>query len=169
MATEQTNLLLLCLGSMLMAGGIVLTYMSLRWATLATYCGMWVARLSGAVQFEASTMLFWGIATALCLAIDILLPPNIARSRKGLAHIATGVLAGTAAGMVLNTAAGVICGAVVGAFFGALAFANTAAGRPMDFPSSKFFNYLAAKGLPAIVAFSTIGLVLLQILNANPT
>ncbi|MDE6396676.1 MAG: hypothetical protein K2K84_05345, partial [Muribaculaceae bacterium] len=56
--------------------------------------------------------------------------------------------------------ASLIGGACLGAFLGALAFSRTAAGRPMHFPSSKFFNYLGAKGIPPVVTLSMVGLTL---------
>lgn len=161
----NTDILLLVLGSMIMAAGVVLCFMSSRWAGAVTFAAMCLFRLSGWAMFESGTLLFWGVATAICLGTDVMLPPQVARSRAGVYHIAGGCLAGAFTGMCTNTSAGIIVGAVLGGFFGALAFANTKAGRPMHFPSGKFFNYLAAKGLPAVVVMSMTALVILLLIT----
>lgn len=161
----EMNLTVLICGCMLMAAGMVLAFLSSRYASVAAYLALWVCRYSGAVSLELSTLLFWGAATALCIGIDLLLPQTIARGRAGVVHISGGALAGSAVGMCSNTMAGVICGAALGAFFGAMAFSSTSAGKPMHFPSAKFFNYLAAKGLPATVTMSMAGMILLQVLH----
>ncbi len=164
MANDPTTIPLLMFGSMTMAVSMVLCFMSKRWATPVAYGAMWLCFLSGLVTIEMSTLLFWGLATAICVAIDVMLPPQVSRSCTGLYHIAGGSLAGAVVGMCANTMAGVIVGAALGAFFGALAFSRTQSGRPMHFPSSKFFNYLAAKGLPAIVLMSMLGQILIQLI-----
>ncbi len=162
---NEGNILMLMLTSMIMMVAIILSFMSSRWSCPVAYAAMICGDMSGWVHIEGSTYLFWAIATLICLGLDLMLPKEIARTRAGLYHICGGTLAGTAVGLCFNNSAGIICGAAAGAFFGALAFANTRAGRPMHFPSYKFFNYLGAKGLPAIVAMSMIGLVVVQLIS----
>lgn len=137
-----------------------------RWpASVIAYCAMVFVSISGATTIGATTYVFWGIATLITIGINYMLPYEISRTRAGLPYIAGGALTGTAVGMATNTTAGVISGTALGVFFGALAYANTSAGRAMAFPSSKFFNYLAAKGLPIIVTLSMVGIVLSVILT----
>ena len=113
-------------------------------------------------------MVFWGVATILTLGINWMLPRHIWRSTVGLPFMAVGGLAGMAVGAVLNTMAAIILGTALGCLFGAVAFANTGAGRAvMTFPSKPFFNYLAAKGLPIVVALSMAGAVLVQFVQSQ--
>lgn len=160
----EQNLMMLILGAMLMSFGIVLAFISSRWAAAVTFVALVVCGYSGYAEIGGSTLLFWGIAAAICVMLDVLLPTAVARSRKGMYHIGGGSLAGAVAGMCVNTAAGIIVGAAFGAFFGAVAYSSTTSGKLMHFPSAKFFNYLAAKGLPLTVVMSMTGLVLLQLL-----
>lgn len=111
------------------------------------------------------TFLFWCGACALAILIQELQPKTVANSKAGVPFISGGALVGMSVGMVANSSAAIIIGAVAGALFGALAFSNTAKGRPMNFPSAKFFNYTAAKGLPAAVALSCIGVCIVKLLN----
>lgn len=123
----------------------------------------------GQMLVDWQTLIFWGVATAMVIGLHMMLPPFVTRSRAGVPYISGGALAGTAVGMVMATTAAIICGAALGAFMGALAYWRTPKGRPMLFPSSKFFNYLAAKGLPAVVALSMTAIALCVCLkNAYP-
>ena len=45
---------------------------------------------------------------------------------------------------------------ILGAAMGQLAYSRTPAGKWMLFPSTQFWRYFAAKGLPAIVAVSIV-------------
>lgn len=155
----QLNIAWLVVSGLLLALTVVLTFMPRRAAAVSGYLAMAAAALSGAVAYEASTYIFWAVATLISVAINYMLPGEVARSRAGVPYISGGALAGTAVGMAIGTVAGVIVGSALGAFLGALAYGSTVAGRPMSFPSAKFFNYLAAKGLPVIVALSMVGIV----------
>lgn len=153
------------IGSMLLALTAVAVYTPRIPASLFGLLAMWVLRAGGTAYFSDATMTFWSVATAIVLGITFLLPRPVAFSKVGVPFISTGVLAGSVVGMLLNSMAGIIIGGVAGALFGAIAFANTASGRAiMTFPSAKFFNYLAAKGLPAVVALAMAGACLLQLI-----
>lgn len=154
----------LTLACMCCGVAIVGSFMPRRATSLVAYCAMIFATMSGAASFGVYTYIFWGIAVLITIGINYMLPREVACSRAGLPFIAGGSLTGTAVGMATATSAGIISGAALGAFFGALAFANTPGGRAMTFPSAKFFNYLAAKGLPVIVTLSLAGIILTLIL-----
>ena len=49
-----------------------------------------------------------------------------------------------------------VLGVILGAAMGQLAYSRTPAGKWMLFPSTQFWRYFAAKGLPAIVAVSIV-------------
>lgn len=164
------------LSSMMIAVTALAVFMPRIPASLFSYCAMWMALAGGVAFFSAETMVFWGVATILTLGINWMLPRHIWRSTVGLpfmavgglAGMAVGGLAGMAVGAVLNTMAAIILGTALGCLFGAVAFANTGAGRAvMTFPSKPFFNYLAAKGLPIVVALSMAGAVLVQFVQSQ--
>lgn len=143
------------IASMLMALTAAAVFVPRVPAVLLGYAAMWVCKAGGVAWFGTDTMIFWGVATVIALGITYMIPRKVAYSNVGVGFIAGGALAGAVVGMLTNTMAGIIVGAVCGALFGGIAFANTRAGREvMAFPSGRFFNYLAAKGLPVVVALS---------------
>lgn len=156
---------MLVLGSMLMAIATVAIFVPRLPAALVAFASMVVCGLSNAAYFSTQSYIFWGIATALSLAITYMLPPEVAKARGGVPYISGGAIVGMVLGMLFNTMAGIILGAAIGSLMATIAFAKTPAGRPMQFPSSKFFNYFAAKGLPAIVTMSMIGASLVQLIS----
>ena len=126
---------------------------------IVAYMALWAARLSGFTPFTDGTMIFWGIATALVFINRLLLPAFIRNSSRGVGYIGGGALAGMAVGLTMYTAASVIIGAIIGAFLGAIAYTRTRSGKILEFPTFKFFNYLGAKGIPAVMTASMAGLI----------
>ena len=66
-------------------------------------------------------------------------------------------------GLVISHA-WMIIGGVAGAILGGIAYSKTPAGKALGFPSSKFLNYLCAKGLPAVIAVCMAGTALLWLI-----
>lgn len=165
MVQPEIILSLLVLGSMLMAAAAVACFVPRLPAALVAYMSMIACGMSNAAIFTTQSYVFWGIATALSLAITYMLPVEVAKSRLGVAYIGGGAIVGMVLGMLLNTMSGIILGAALGSLCAAIAFARTPAGHAMQFPSSKFFNYFAAKALPVIVTMSMIGASLIQIIS----
>lgn len=151
--------------SMLLALTVVAVFIPRMPAALIAYAAMWLSRIGGIAAFSNASMIFWGVATALVIANNFLLPRHIVTSRVAVPYIGLGAVTGTVLGMLTNMMAGIIVGALFGAFFGAIVYANTARGREvMHFPSGKFFNYLGAKGIPVAVAMCMAGACLIQLL-----
>lgn len=147
---------ILCLILVLAAASI--TFLSATYGTALAFLALCTAGLLPGVEFTAATYIFWGIAMLIVVAIGSLLPAAVASSRKGVPYIGGGALAGAFAGMALGSHAAIIIGAVAGALLGGVAYGRTPAGKALLFPSSRFFNYLCAKGLPAAVAMSMAAL-----------
>lgn len=152
-----TAIIIVCL--LLLIAGIILTFMSNRWAVLAAYAGLLGIGLS-VVHPTATPLIFWGVATVIVILLQYLLPPNISTSRRGVGYIAGAALAGTFVGLAISHE-WMIIGAVAGAILGGIAYSRTPAGAVMEFPSSKFLNYLCAKGLPAVVTVCIAGTAIL--------
>ncbi len=171
MATSATLIIAIMVVSMiLLIASIILTFMSNTFAVLAAFAGLAGIGLT-AVHATSTPLIFWGIATVIVLILQYLLPKNISTSRRGVGYIAGAALAGTFVGLAISHE-WMIIGAVAGAILGGIAYSRTPAGSVMEFPSSKFLNYLCAKGLPAVVTMSIVGTALLWLIAAfssNPT
>ena len=135
---------------------VVLSYYSTVYSSVVAFLGLCCAGLMPQVALPANTYIFWGVAMLIVVALGYVLPPSVTRSRLGMAYIAGASLAGMLAGLSLSHAA-MITGAFAGALLGGVAFAKTPKGKALEFPTSKFFNYLCAKGLPVVITMSIAG------------
>lgn len=144
----------------LMAISLVMMFVPRTPACIVGYMAMWAARLSGYTPFSDTTMLFWGAAVLIVAINRFLLPAFVRNSSLGLGYIAGAAIAGMAVGLTLYRPATIIGGAIIGVFLGAIAFTRTSKGKVLEFPTMKFFNYLGAKGIPAVIAASMAGLIL---------
>ena len=133
-----------------------LTFYSATYGTAVAFLGLCTAGLIPGIQLEAATYLFWGTAMLIVIALNYILPHGVATSRLGIPYIFTAALAGMLTGLAISHAA-MIVGAVFAAILGGVAYARTPKGRVLSFPTHKFWNYLCAKGLPAVISFCIIG------------
>ncbi|MDE6308796.1 MAG: DUF456 domain-containing protein [Muribaculaceae bacterium] len=156
--------LCIILGSLLMCGAITLVFRPIFPGSILAYAGLWAFHFSGYFPVTMQELLFWGVATVLVVCADKLLPRSNAMALSGRGYVGVGTLAGMIVGMLMASA-GIILGAVIGAFLGAMAFSRTPQGRTLDFPSSTFVRFLCSRGLPAVITFSQIGLILYYSLN----
>lgn len=164
LSLSNLELTMLIISVLLTGVSAVLSYMS-RWvAVLLSFAALFFGKLSG-LDLDISSMIFWGVAALIVVAIYFLLPRQVSRSRVGLPFFCTGALVGALVGLLLNTMAGVIIASAVGVLMGAVAFSRMKAGRVLGFPSKKFFNYLCAKGLPLVVIFSMLGILCLHFIS----
>lgn len=157
---HNPSITLMIIGNLLLAYATVAIFFPRMLAAIPAFLGMTLLWLGNCIYLPVSNIIFWGVATILVVVNHYLLPQAIRNTRAGVGYIAGGALVGLSVGLTLLDRASLVGGAVLGAVLGAIAFSRTAAGRPMDFPSSKFFNYLGAKGIPAVVALSMVGISL---------
>lgn len=158
------NTTLLIFGILLLAAGLILAFIPSRWSAPVAWAGLLLSVLSGHMMLSTGQIVFWACAAAMVTAIDFMLPPQVAGSRHGVMYIVTATLLGTLVGMIASGAA-MIVGAAVGAFAGALAFSRTPRGHDLTFPSRRFVNYLAAKGMPAVVTMCIIGIAVALLIS----
>ncbi len=116
--------------------------------------------LCGHGRVPAGQLVFWGVASAVTVALMLLLPRQVSKSTVGMAYLTAGGLVGMVVGLSLGTMASLILGSAAGCLLGGFAVGRLDTGRELDFPSRKFFNYVCAKGLPVVVLFSMLGLIL---------
>lgn len=140
----------------LLAIAIVLAFITSIYAAPVAFLGLCCAGLLPGEHLSVASYLFWGVAMVIVVALGFILPPNVALSRRGLPYISGGALAGMAVGLTFSHAA-LVVGAFLGALLGGVAYARTPQGKPLEFPTSRFLNYLCAKGLPAVVTMSIVG------------
>ncbi len=148
------------------AVALAMTFVPSRWSALAAWTGLLFFVLSGNVVLSTGQMVFWAVAAAMVAALGFLLPQAVARSRHGVTYIAVGTLLGVLIGMLASGAA-MIVGAAAGALAGGVAFSRTPGGRNINFPSRQFFNYLGAKGLPAVVTLCILGIALALLISQH--
>ena len=114
-------------------------------------------------------MTSWGIAVAIVLVIDMMQPRRLAKvyQRHDIyRHRRSRWYDGRHDRIFLSVDGGRCCHRVIG---GGYVYARTPAGKPLGFPSAQFFQYLCAKGLPAVVTVSIIGIaVMLWIIEQHP-
>lgn len=136
-------------------------------ACIVAYLAMWAANLSGYTPFTTSSLIFWGAAVVIVVINRYLLPAHIRNSGRGLGYMAGGALVGVALGLTMLSNSTIIVGAMVGCLLGSIAYARTTRGSALGFPSARFFNYLGAKGIPAVIAAVMVGFVLLGLISYN--
>ncbi|MDE6090692.1 MAG: hypothetical protein K2G41_08315 [Duncaniella sp.] len=149
----------LAISLLLLAAGMILTFLSNRYAVAVSYAGLFGIGMS-IHELPCNSLIFWGVAAGIVIVIQCLLPKNIAKSTRGVGYIAGATLAGTFVGLAISHE-WMIVGAVAGAILGGIAYSRTPAGSVMEFPSSKFLNYLCAKGLPAVISSCIVGTAIL--------
>lgn len=148
--------LVVCL--LLLLSSIVLCFLRKRWAVAVAFVGMAGLDLT-LLHTLTSGDLFWGIAALIALGIVYMIPAAVAASGQGVGYIVGGVVVGAFVGLIVSHS-WMVVGAVVGGVLGGIAYSRTPRGSEMGFPSSRFFNYLCAKGLPAVVTICIAGTAL---------
>lgn len=153
------SIIMAVVAGILLTLSVILSFLSNRFSSLVAFCALCATGLTFMLDISMWTYIFWGIAAIIVTTLNFMLPPHISSSRLGLSYIATAALAGTLVGLVVSHA-GMVLGAVVGAILGGVAYSKTPQGKLLEFPSSKFLNYLCAKGLPVIITMCISGTVI---------
>lgn len=152
----------------LVAGFVAILRPYIPGAVLA-YAGLWLLKWSGELHPSVELLASWGAIVAVVVVIDIMLPSGVTRAPNGMTYMGVGGLVGLFVGMTGFSLAWAVIGAAAGVFLGSVAYARTPGGRALDFPSSRFFQYLCAKGLPAVVTLGITGIaILLAIMEHYP-
>ena len=138
-------------------GAIVLSFLDGSVAAVVAFAALCCTGFIPGIDPGATVFIFWGVAAAIVLGLRFMLSESVRRSRLGLPYITGAALAGMLVGLALSSHAAIVAGAFIGAALGGVAYARTPAGKVLEFPSSRFLNYLCAKALPAIVTMSIVG------------
>lgn len=158
--------LLIILASLLMTGSVVFCFIPRGWSAVCAFAGMVLMWCTDHTMLAVSQLWFWGAAAFIVLAIAVLLPLPVVRSRQGVAYVVVGTVAGLLVGLLVSPAVMVLGGAL-GAVCGAMAFSRTPMGAKLDFPSRHFVNYLCAKALPPVITLSIVAVTLLSFFTAG--
>lgn len=157
--------LLISIGLVATLAAIFLTFLSWRWSAGVAMAGFLLVYLGSEGSLGLTTLLFWGVAALLVLALNVMLPPRVAKARTGMGYIAGGALVGLVTGFLIAPS-WIVLGCILGAVLGSVAYSMTPAGRILEFPSSKFIQYLCAKGLPVVVTLSIAAFSVLEAVYA---
>lgn len=157
------DVLLATLGTTMLLLGLYLCLRPHVPSPIPSYAGIWLLQWSGMADFPAAALSYWGIMTAIVVAVGCMLPPALVKATQGLPHITVTSFAGMSLGLTFGYAP-MIIGAALGAVAGTVFFARTPKGAGLQFPSSRFLQYLCAKGFPVVVSVSLIGIAVLVVL-----
>ena len=137
----------------LLIATLPLSFISATAATVTAFAALVLSYFAGAV-IAPGMLLFWGVATAIVVALRVMLPRTVTSHHDGMVYIAAGAVAGLFIGIAVYPSASAAA-IIAGTLLGALAYSTTPVGRArLGFPSRKAVNYLCAKGLPVIVALT---------------
>lgn len=158
-----TSTLALCAAATLAGAAAVLAFVCRAAAPLAAFAAMAVAGSAG-LHFTSEQYWFWGVAALIAAGIAFLdsRGPE-ASSRTANAYAAGGALTGAATGLAIGTVATVIIAAAIGAFLGLEAHKRISRKQPA---ASNALATLASSGLPPVVAFTIVMLILAQLIQA---
>lgn len=135
-------------------------------AALIAYGALICAHCSGAPAVGTRQLVFWGIATAIVLALRYLQGSDAGTRRAARAYTAGGASVGAFLGVIFSPTSGaVILGSAIGAFLGAMAYMRTPGGPRLAPASRPFFDFLCAKGLPAVVGTSIVAITTVAVLQ----
>lgn len=127
---------------------------------IPSYGGIWLLQWSDALDFPSVMLSYWGVMAVIVVTVCVLLPPALVKATQGLPHIAGTAVAGMAVGMTIGYKS-MIAGTILGTVAGAVFFARTEKGRGLDFPSSRFLQYLCAKGFPTVISVALTGIAIM--------
>lgn len=152
--------ILLALGIALAIAGLVLTVWR-RWiAAVPAYAALVALHWSYFIAVPTSTFVFWGIATAMIVALAYVSPKGEPDGKKASnLYIGASTIAGCLLGFIVGPRI-MVLGTVLGAVVGQLAYSRTPAGRWLQRSPQAFVQYFCAKGLPAIVAVAIVGIAI---------
>lgn len=143
---------------------LVTTFTARRYAPLLALAALLIVMATPTSTILNDTAIFWGAASLIAAGINLLLPADVANSRVGVPYMAGGAIVGACVSAAISLSVpSIILGAVCGALLGAIAFSRTPAGAKLSFPSRRFFNYLCAKALPAIVSVTVLAIALINL------
>ena len=129
-------------------------------AAIPAFVALLTLHASTFTTFPRWTLIFYGVATIIVVAIAFLSPKGEPDGRNtGNLYLGLGAIAGGLVGMIAG-ARYMMLGVVLGCLFGELAFGRTPHGSWLKFPSLDFIHYFCARGLQAIVATAMIGIAI---------
>jgi len=129
-------------------------------SVIASYGGIWLLQWSDILDFPSVMLSYWGIMVVIVVTILSMLPPTLVKATQGLVPMTVTSVAGMALGLTMGYAP-MIVGAAVGTVAGAVFFSRTPKGAGLGFPSSRFLQYLCAKGFPVVISVSLTGIAMM--------
>lgn len=158
------NTILLIAGVICLVAALVLVLWP-RWvAAVPAFIGLLLMHWSYTIFVPTATLIFWGVATVITIALYYLSPSGEPDgNRSSNLYVGFTAMAGGMLGIMLEPRV-MVLGVILGAAMGQLAYSRTPAGKWMLNPSTMFWRYFAAKCLPAIVAISIVCIAVMGVI-----
>ncbi len=167
------SIVLIILSCLLWAGAFAAFPRRILLSPALSFCALLLlsfARVDGVpiVPVANSMTLSWLCITIVVMMVILLQNPAIRIQSRGTGYILFGAMAGMAAGIAVYTVSAslsilyamMLGGTAIGITLGLLVFSNTPAGRGIAPSSGHFWQYLLAKGFPALITVAQIGIAL---------
>ncbi len=167
------SIVLIILSCLLWAGAFAAFPRRILLSPALSFCALLLlsfARIDGVpiVPVANSMTLSWLCITIVVMMVILLQNPAIRIQSRGTGYILFGAMAGMAAGIAVYTVSAslsilyamMLGGTAIGITLGLLVFSNTPAGRGIASSSGHFWQYLLAKGFPALITVAQIGIAL---------
>lgn len=167
------SIVLIILSCLLWAGAFAAFPRRILLSPALSFCALLLlsfARVNGVpiVPVANSMTLSWLCITIVVMMVILLQNPAIRIQSRGTGYILFGAMAGMAAGIAVYTVSAslsilyamMLGGTAIGITLGLLVFSNTPAGRDIAPSSGHFWQYLLAKGFPALITVAQIGIAL---------
>lgn len=162
MITTLLTILTICC----LTASLVSLFLSWRWSAALAWLSLVPVYFIAGHPLTGGLLGFWGVACAIAVGINTLLPEAISRSRVGITYMGGAAVSGAFAGMLISQA-GMIIGTVAGIALGSIAFSRTPAGKKVSASaySKPWINYTCAKGFPIVVTVCTAAIAIMAIVR----
>jgi uncharacterized protein YqgC (DUF456 family) len=116
-----------------------------------SWIGLLMLYIWGPEEMSLSTLVVWGIVTAVITVIDYWIPMYFTKKTGGSKHAERGSMIGMIVGIFL-TPIGMILGAFLGALIGEMVWANKAFGPAFKVAVGSFIGFMLGTGIKVIAS-----------------
>lgn len=163
------SVVLMIIGILLCLGSLLLLFSREALSPVAAFLGLVCFYFTDFLPLNLNIIITWLCLTVVVTGVSLMQPQAVMSQHRGMGYITIGGIAGMAIGllgfsmtrMLSAVYAIMIVAIVAGIFFGYFMFTRTPAGRAVNLRSGRFFSYLLAKGFPAVIAISQIGIIVI--------
>ena len=135
------------------------------YAPLCAYAGLLALHMSYSIYVSTPYLWFWAVSAVIAATIYRLVPEGEPDGRRvSNVYITLGAIAGAMLGILVEPRL-MVLGTIVGTALGVMAYSSTPAGVWLRTSWRTLAQYYAAKGLPAVVTISIIGVAVMGVIS----